>query len=766
MRVCSVRKLNQCRNRWPESSALSLVLLIIVAVAFNQSVELAAAQTSQRAITTYCDPFIGADGGGNTVPGAAVPFGFANPGPDTLRHETSGYDSRQPIIGFSQTHVSGTGGASKYGNFRITPQVGEIRIDDLSSAKKDEIASPGYYAVILTRSDVRVELTTTRLVAVHRYTFPKSNESHLLLDVSSVVIAGGDQRQHAVNCAARVVGLTRVEGSGGFRGGWNPAPYTLYFSAEFSRPFKSFGTWSGDVSHSNARSVQGGERTGVYLTFDTTRETTVEVKIGLSFISSEQAGANLEREVGKKSFAEVRRGAEAVWEQTLSHISVEGGSDEQRRIFYTALYRSHYMPHDLTGENGWWKSEEPHYEDYYCLWDTFRTLHPLLTLIQTDRQRDMVRSLVDTYRHTGWIPDARVAGANGLTQGGSNGDVLVADALVKGLRGIDYETAYRALRQDTEVDSPRPIFEGREVSEYKRLGYLSLGKERSASRTLEYAYDDYCVAEVARHLGKTADAEKYLKRSQNWTNLWDAETRTIRPRGPEGEWMKPYDPLKIYSLDSPRFSWWGAPYYEGSAFQYSTYVPHDAQGLINRLGGDTPFVAWLDAFFDNITGSGRSNDGLYTQGNEPDLLAAFLYIHAGRPDRTQETVRRIMAKEYRLGRDGLPGNDDAGTMSSWYVWNAIGLYPNAGQPYYYIGSPLFRRTQINLINRRNFTIEALNTSSINKYVRRATLNGHDLRRAWLRHNEVANGGRLVLWMGKKPSNWGREERPASVSRAL
>ena len=230
--------------------------------------------------------------------------------------------------------------------------------------------------------------------------------------------------------------------------------------------------------------------------------------------------------------------------------------------------------------------------------------------------------------------------------------------------------------------------------------------------------------------------------------------------------MKPYDPLKIYSLDSPRFSWWGAPYYEGSAFQYSTYVPHDAQGLINRLGGDAPFVAWLDAFFDNITGSGRSNDGLYTQGNEPDLLAAFLYIHAGRPDRTQETVRRIMAKEYRLGRDGLPGNDDAGTMSSWYVWNAIGLYPNAGQPYYYIGSPLFRRTQINLSNRRNFTIEALNTSSINKYVRRATLNGHDLRRAWLRHNEVANGGRLVLWMVNEPSNWGREERPASVSRAL
>jgi predicted alpha-1,2-mannosidase len=376
----------------------------------------------------------------------------------------------------------------------------------------------------------------------------------------------------------------------------------------------------------------------------------------------------------------------------------------------------------------------------------------------------MVRSLVDTYRHTGWIPDARVAGANGLTQGGSNGDVLVADALVKGLRGIDYETAYAALLKDAEEDSPRPVLEGREISEYKRLGYLSLQKERSASRTLEYAYDDFCIAEVARRLGKANDAEKYLQRSKNWTKLWDAKTRTVRPREANGEWMEPYDPLKIYSLDSARFSWWGAPYYEGSGYQYSTYVPHDVQGLINRLGGDAQFVAWLDAFFDNITGSGKDNSGLYTQGNEPDLLAPYLYIHAGRADRTQEAVRRILEKEYHPGRAGLPGNDDAGTMSSWYVWNALGLYPNAGQPYYYIGSPLFRRAQINLGNGRKFTIDAANSSLTNKYIRRATLNGRTLNRAWLSHAEVARGGRLVLSMSDTPSRWGAGRRPPSVSR--
>jgi predicted alpha-1,2-mannosidase len=753
-------------------SLIPWVALLIVALAANNGTELVAARKahlpSGLPLTSYCDPFIGADGGGNTVPGAAVPFGFANPSPDTLRHDTSGYDSREPIIGFSQTHVSGTGGASKYGNFRITPEVGKIDIQDLASAKKDEVAKPGYYAVTLTRADapadVRVELTATRLVAVHRYTFPKSTGSHLLLDVSSVVVSGDDQRQRAVDCTARIIGPNHVEGTGKFRGGWNPAPYTLHFFAEFSRPFAAYGAWSGKATQLGATLAHGGARTGVYLTFDTTRGTTVEVKIGLSFTSTEQARANLEREVGKNSFAEVRRSAEALWEEALSRILVEGGTDEQRRIFYTALYRSHYMPHDLSGENVWWKSDEPHYEDYYCLWDTFRTLHPLLTLIQPDRQRDMVRSLVDTYRHTGWIPDARVAGANGLTQGGSNGDVLVADALVKGLRGIDYETAYAALRKNAEEESPRPVFEGREVSEYKRLGYLSLQKERSASRTLEYAYNDFCIAEVARHLGKAKEAEKYLQRSANWTNLWDAKTRTIRPREANGEWMQPYDPLKIYSLDSPRFSWWGAPYYEGSGYQYSTYVPHDVQGLINRLGGDAPFVAWLDAFFDNITGSGQDNPGLYNQGNEPDLLAAFLYVHAGRADRTQETVRRLLGKEYRLGRAGLPGNDDAGTMSSWYVWNAFGLYPNAGQPYYYVGSPLFRRAQINLSNGRMFTIDAPNTSATNKYVQRATLNGQTLDRAWLLHAEVARGGRLVLWMSDKPSTWGAERRPPSVSR--
>jgi predicted alpha-1,2-mannosidase len=730
-------------------------------------------QTNPRPepLTSFVDPFVGVDRDGNTVPGAAVPFGFAHPSPDVVpnpafRFDTSGYESDKPIIGFSQTHVSGTGGESKYGNFRVTPEVGEVRLDGFASGKDRERAEPGYYTVHLTGPDVTAELTTTRMVAVHRYTFPPTRQAQLLIDTGAVIFTGGGEgrRQRPIATTTRVVGPDRIEGSGNFIGGWNPSPYTLHFSAQFSRPFAAHGMWRGDRLFEGADTVTGEQTTaGAYATFDTREERTVEVKIGLSFISPAQARANIDRETAGAGFDVIRRRASEQWEAALSKLRVEGGTAEERGIFYTGLYRTHYMPHDLSGENAWWTSSEPHYEDYYALWDTFRTVHPLLTLIQPERQRDMVRSLVDTYRHTGWMPDARIAGANGMNQGGSNADCLIADAFVKGLRSIDYETAYRAMVKNAETDSPRPAYEGRELGDYVQRGYLSMRYERSASRTVEYAFNDFCIAQVARGLGKAADARRFLGRSGNWANLWDSETLSIRPRLESGAWMEPFDKTRLYMLEGPRFTWMSAPYYEGSAYQYSTYVPHDAAGLMARVGGPEAFVRWLDAFFGEGGGPALRPEGLYTQGNEPDLLAPFLYIHAGRPDRTQSRVREIMRREYRTGRAGLPGNDDGGTMSSWYVWNAIGLYPNAGQDFYYVGSPIFTRAVIELGRGRQFEITAANTSADNKYVQAATLNGVPLERAWLRHAELARGGKLVLTMGPQPSSWGQSSPPPSVS---
>lgn len=485
-----------------------------------------------------------------------------------------------------------------------------------------------------------------------------------------------------------------------------------------------------------------------WASFDTTRNRIASLKLAVSFISVEKAETNL-RAVKGWDFDRARRHAAQQWSAALAKITVSGGTAEQRSIFRSALYRAQVMPHDLSGENAWWSSSEPHYEDFYTLWDTFRAQMPLVTVIQPARARDMVRSLIDTYRHTGWLPDARIAGSNGLVQGGSNGDVLIADAIVKGIKGVDYQTAFEALVKDAETDSPEPYLVGREsVSDYKRLGYLPLEVTRSGSRTMEYAYNDFAVSQVAEALGKAKEAVDYRRRSLSWANLWDSKAQSIHPRNADGEWQTPFDRTLFTSS-------WSSPFYEGTPWQYSTFVPHDVQGLINRLGGDEAFVSWLDAFF---------TQGGYEPGNEPDILAPWLYIFAGRPDRTQTQVRDLLAKYYKSGRDGLPGNDDAGTMTSWYVWSAIGLYPNAGQDYYFIGSPIFSKVRIDVGGGRRFTIAAPNADSTNRYVQSARLNGHPLDRAWLNHADLIAGGTLELSLGPQPSAWGASQRPYSVEQ--
>jgi predicted alpha-1,2-mannosidase len=748
-------------NRAIRALLVSSLMLSLSSSAFPQS--------TSRPLISYVDPFVGTDNGGNIVPGAQVPFGFVHVSPDTVNPNTAGYRPNEDIVGFSQTHVSGTGGASKYGNFLTTPLVGDLRVNNLSSPKTEEAASPGYYTVRLTRSNVKAEMTATRLVAMHRYTYPASKQSHLLIEASSVVQPetgkNAIKNPHPVDCWVRVIAPNRVEGSGNFVGGWNQSPYTIHFSAEFDRPFVASGTWRDDRIEKGRAAAANEGKVGAYVTFDTTTDQYVRMKISVSFISPEKARANLTNEIPGWDFDAVRRQAETAWENVLGQIRLEGGSESQRRIFYTALYHSHYMPHDLTGENAWWNSKEPHYEDFYAIWDTFRTHFPLLTLIQPDRHRDMVRSLVDTFVHTGWMPDSRIAGANGMTQGGSNGDVVIADALAKGVTGVDYRKAYEALVKNADVDSPRPLYEGRALAEYKQLGYVSLNYPRSTSRTMEYAYNDFCVGQVATALGNAADGEKYLRRSKNWINVWNDESRSARPRDADGRWLAPFEAAHFYP--DKEYSYWDAPFYEGSGYIYGTYVPHDVQGLINKLGSDERFVAWLDAFFDNPpTRDPGFKSGLYNHNNEPDFLAAFLYIHAGRPARTQELVRRILATEYTTGRGGLPGNDDSGAMSSWYVWGAIGLYPNAGQPFYYLCSPLFQRSTISLAGGRKFVIEAPETSDGNAYIQSATLNGQPLDRGWLKHEEIARGGRLILHLGPKPSEWGRANRPPSMSASL
>jgi len=730
-------------------AALKLHYLFAVLLAASTSL-----RSEPAAPTEVANPFLGADGGGNTVPGAEVPFGFVSLSPDTTHGSTSGYDSEGLIIGFSHTHVTGTGGGSKYGNFRVTPAIGDDAWGNLAFPKADERASPGYYAVTIGRpgKQIRAELTASRLAGVERFTFPATTEARVVLDASATILLGGGGPK-SQGGTVTVIDPRHIEGSMRFEGGFgNYIPFTLHFFGEFDRPAADSGRWQADegsITHvAGAGSSTGGDtrhslrdRLGTWATFDTRQNRVVQLKLGLSFVSIDQARRNMEQEV-PGSFDAARSAAQRLWSDALGKIEIEGGTPEQRRLFYSALYRTQLMPHDLTGENVWWTSAEPHYEDYYCIWDTFRTLHPLLTLIQPERQRGMVRSLLDAYAHTGWLPDARIAGATGPSQGGSNGDVVIADAIVKGLGGFDENLALAAMLKDGEVDSPDPLNVGRDLKDYLSLGYMSLTKSRSASRTLEYAFDDYAIASAAAKLGRNDMATRYAARSGKWKNLWDPKLECIHPRYADGRWLENFDCAREFA--DATSDWWDGPFYEGSSSQYSTFVPQDVSEVIRALGGTTQFVAWLDRFFDKHE---------YTHGNEPDILAPWLYIHAGRPDRTAERVRAIMAKDYNSGRSGIPGNDDAGTLSSWYVWTAIGLFPSAAQPFYYIGSPVFARSVIHLEHGRSFVIDAPGTSASNLYVQSAELNGKLIDRAWVTHAEVVGGGHLVLHMGARPTRW-------------
>ena len=730
---------------------------------------------AQRAVLDYVDPLVGSLGGGNTTPGAQVPFGFISLGPDTASFDfngfTNGYNPAAEMMGFSYTHESGTGGESKYGNFRVTPTVGALSPRNLIFPWKDEKAEPGYYAVTVGRpgEQVRTELSASRLVGYSRYTFPANTKANLLLDISSRIRMRSSRssvpssRQAATDGAVTITDPRHAEGFISIAGGWNPAPYTLYFAAEFSRDAVESGTWDQDRAYPGRNHASGIDQTprtmesyrnqlGAFFTFDSTHAVVVEMRLAVSFVSVAQAKQTLAAEKSA-SFDEVRQQARKQWADVLAKIDVEGGTEKQRSIFYSALYRSHVMPHDLTGENVWWKSDAPHYEDFYTLWDTFRTLHPLLTLIEPERQTAMVQSLLDTYAHTGWLPDARIAGANGMTQGGSNGDVLLADALVKHLPGVDSQLAYAAVRKDATigVSDDRSWYEGRQLDDWTRLGFLSLTYQRSATRTLEYAADDYSVATIAHLLGKEEDAQRFLTGSSNWKNLWDSKLRCIRPRYANGTFLENFECDHLYP-DS-LLLWWDAPFYEGSSTQYSTYVPQDFYALIDSLGGKEAATRWFDRLFDQQ---------LYTQGNEPDLLAPYTYIYMGRQDRTAERVRAILAKEYHTGRAGLPGNDDAGTMSSWFVWSSIGLYPLAGQPIYFIGSPIFSSATIHLGSGKTFSIRATNAAASAKYVQSAQLNGKPLHRAWLTHREISAGGELALHMGATPAHWDTEPPPNGV----
>lgn len=716
----------------------------------------------QAQVTKYVDPFLGTEGDGNTFPGPSLPFGMIKPGPDAGSNNTNaGWEPRGEINGFSQTHVSGTGGGPKYGNILVQPTTGVPKSKGYGSERGNELAVLGLYQVTLKRYGIHAEITTARRTALYRFVYPASSHSNILFDaahcLSGSISEGEGQRITASEVT--VLSPTEVTGSTTVAGGWNQqtTPYTVYFYAVSDTPAKQWGTWKAGRLHPATKSERGAEAgTGAWLSFATRQQQPVLLKVAISFVSIEQARRNAESEITDFDFERVRKAAISSWERMLAKVELQGATSEQAQIFYTALYHTMLMPVDRTGENPLWQSDEPYYDDFYAIWDTFRTSSPLLTILDPQRESDIVRALVDIYRHEGWLPDARSGNFTGRAQGGSNAEFLIGDAYAKGLPGIDWAAAYQAMVKDAEVSAPEPMRYGRGgLEDWKRLGYLTIeGVDRPGSKQMEYAANDFEIALVAKGLGRDADYTKYLSRSGNWKNLWDTEVQEdgirgfIRPRHKDGSWKRNFNAMQ-------NCSWGGDTFYEGNSWTYSLFVPHDVGGLIQQAGGNQEFVKRLDSFFD---GPER-----FDVSNEPGFLSSYLYIWAGRHDRTVRRIHQIMGKNFHAGRAGLPGNDDSGAMSSWYAFGAMGFFPNAGQNVYLIGSPTVPGVIIHLENGGMFVIEAKNFSPSHPYVIAAELNGHRLDHAWFRHEDIAQGGRLVLTMSPVPNSWPSGNAPPSSS---
>jgi predicted alpha-1,2-mannosidase len=718
------------------------------------------ADTSPEDLTRNVNPMIGTGGHGHTFPGATVPFGMVQLSPDsrlTGWDGCSGYHvSDQVIHGFSHTHLSGTG-ISDYGDVLLMPTVGAVQLQGAPEGDSTrgyastfdharEHSAPGYYRVHLDEGGIEAELTATPRVGIHRYSFPETGPANIIVDLH--------HRDEVIESSLEIVGDAGIEGMRRSRG-WARDQH-VYFAAAFSRPFATHGVAIDERVQDAARRASGKDVRG-FLSFEPGDP--VMVKVGISAVDIEGARRNLAQEAPHWNFDRYRENARRAWNDALGKIEIEGGTPEQRTVFYTALYHSMLAPNLYEDVDGRYRGtdlkvhDSPDFENYtvFSLWDTYRATHPLFTIIEQRRTNDFIRTFLAQYEHGGRLPMWELAGNYTGTMIGYHAVPVIVDAYVKGIRDYDVEKAYEAMVHSADLDHLG-------LDAYRANGYIpSDAEHESVSKTLEYAYDDWCIARIAAALGKQEDHDRFIVRSQSYKNIFDPSTRFMRAKR-DGSFVEPFDPAEV------NFN-----YTEANAWQYSFYVPHDPDALIALHGGRENLEAKLDELFS--TGSKMSGRqqaditgliGQYAHGNEPSHHIAYLYNDVGRPWKTQKRVREILDTMYTDKPDGLAGNEDCGQMSAWYVLSALGLYPVApGDPTYSIGAPLFPVATLHLENGNTFVIEANGVDDENKYVRSVELNGERLAAPRLPHAAIVGGGRLVFEMGPKPNlEWGKDAEPA------
>jgi predicted alpha-1,2-mannosidase len=786
---------------------LHFKLALVLAVFAHQ---VAFAQSSGQALTSHVNPFLGTDFFGHTFPGPTLPYGMVHVSPDVGTDGwtyCAGYIYQSTsIIGFSHTHWSGVGMVNG-GEVMLMPTVGNM-LQVLPGTEEnpdsgyrsryshqEEEASPGYYSVMLKDYDVKVELTTTRRVGMHRYTFPKADNSRVILDLGHQIgSAYGEE-----NSELSIVNNNRIEGVKATGQG------KVYFVAEFSKPFLYYGTFDANyVTPESGASIfpyksgEAGKKIGAFVQFETEQKEQILVKVGISYVDVAGARKNLEAEIPDWDFEKVRKAASQVWEKELSAIQIDGASENQKQIFYSALYRSFLSQYVSQDVDGRYRGSDgkihvakgfDFYGSFSC-WDTYRSQHPLLTLTAPEHVNDFIRSIEAKVDNFGWLPAQHFQGVFKESMVGDHLIPVIVDAYMKGYRDYDIKKLYDAMRTKAlqNPQPPVPEYMGRAgLGYYLELGYTPVDRVTEAvPNTLELAYDDWCIAQLAQALGKQDDYKLFMKRAGNYAKLWDKETQFMRPRKADGTWLEPlgnheqeietyedhhyykyFDPLLVGRRPNRHYT-------ESNAWQYVWSVQHDPQGLIDLFGGNKAFTKKLDTFFEmsplitppkyvGVVGT----IGQYVHGNQPSHHVAYLYNYAGQPWKTQEWVRQICEELYRPGPGGLCGNEDMGSLSSWYVLSSLGIYAvTPGSTHYVIGSPLFGEATLQLAGNKTFAIKALNNSKENKYIQSATLNGAAFNRTWITQDEITAGGELIFQMGPTPNEkWGtgRGAAPPSMS---
>ena len=713
-------------------------------------------------ITKYVNPFIGTgaiDGGlsGNNYPGATSPFGMIQLSPDTSEApnwgDASGYDyNRNTIFGFSHTRLSGTG-ASDLIDITLMP----TSSGRTSSAftHDEEKARPGYYQVMLKDENINAELTTTQRNGIHRYQYPAGKDAEIILDMDHSADKGSWGRR-IINSQIRILNDHAVEG---YRiiTGWAKLR-KIYFYMEFSSPILTSTLRDGGRVHENTAVINGTNLHGCFR-FGQLNGKPLTCKVALSSVSMENARQNMEQEAPHWDFDRYVAAADADWEKQLGKIEVKG-TEVQKEIFYTALYHTMIQPNTMSDVNGEYMAadyttrkvanNETHYTTF-SLWDTFRASHPLYTLLEPERVTDFVKSMIRQYEYYGYLPIWQLWGQDNYCMIGNHSIPVITDAILKGIPGIDMEKAYEAVYNSSVTSHPNSPFEV-----WEKYGFMPENiQTQSVSITLEQAFDDWCVAQLAAKLNKDADYQRFHKRSEYYRNLFHPKTKFFQSKNDKGEWIEPFDPYQ-YGGNG------GHPFTEGNAWQYFLYVPHNIQALMELTGGTKAFEQKLDTFFTSTYKSEQMNHnasgfvGQYAHGNEPSHHVAYLYNFAGQPWKTQKYVSHILNTLYNSTSSGYAGNDDCGQMSAWYVFSAMGFYPvNPADGRYIIGSPLLDECTLKLAGNKEFRIRTIRKSPEDIYIQSVTLNGKKHKDFFITHQDIMNGGTMVFKMGKKPSGWGK-----------